>query len=402
MGRLSVAHSCADLCQGAVPALLPTLITQRGLSLTSATALVSIATIGSSVVQPLFGMWADKLSTPRLAPVGVAMAGLGLGAVGLCHSYLALAIAIAVSGLGVALFHPEGARMAGVASGGTALGMSYFSIGGNAGFALGPALVLLVLTTGGLGASPFLAVPGMLAAVLLAREVGRNRGLQRARGSRDRSVGPVPPSMWGPFTRLAAAAVVRAGAFFALQAFIPLYLVWHLGTSGGVGSAALIAMLAAGAVGTLVGGRCADRLGRRSVLIWAMVPATACLLVLPHVGVAAFLVVLIGVGLTLEAPFSTTVILGQEYIPSRAGLASGITLGLAIGLGGLMATGLGALADATSLHVPLLVLPACSVLALLLSLSLPVPVQPARVEDDPVRQHSDDGVAGVPEALHQQ
>jgi FSR family fosmidomycin resistance protein-like MFS transporter len=269
--------------------------------------------------------------------------------------------------------------------------MSYFSIGGNAGFALGPALVLLVLTTGGLSASPFLAVPGLLAAVLLAREVGRIRGLQRSHASRGRAADAAATAMWGPFTRLATAAVVRAGAFFALQALIPLYFVWHLGTSDSVGTVALIAMLAAGAVGTLVGGLCADRFGRRSVLIWAMLPATACLLALPHVGIAAFFVVLIGVGLTLDAPFSTTVVLGQEYIPARPGLASGITLGLAIGLGGLLATGLGALADATDLRVALLVLPACSVLGLVLALSLPAPGRRARPAGAPA------GAEPVPE-----
>ncbi|MGX6446769.1 MFS transporter [Patulibacter sp. S7RM1-6] len=383
MSRLSLGHGCADLCQGAVPALLPALIAHRGLSLTSATALVSIATIGSSVVQPLFGLWSDRLSTPRLAPVGVAVAAVGLGAVGLCHSYLALAVALAVSGLGVALFHPEGARMAGAVGAGSARGMSYFSIGGNVGFALGPALVLLVLAVGGLDASPLLAVPGLLVAVLLAREVDRIRPLLPEASPRRRSgravadrrpeAAAVPPAAWAPFTRLVGAAVARTVAFFALQAFVPLYLVDRLGTGDDLGTVALIVMLAAGAAGTLVGGRCADRFGRRVVLVWAMLPLTLFLIALPHAGLPLFLILLVGIGVTVDGPFSTTVVLGHEYLPGRTGLSSGITLGLAIGVGGLLATALGALADATSLHVALLILPAFSALALLLALSLPDP-----------------------------
>ncbi|WP_320670707.1 MFS transporter [Patulibacter defluvii] len=374
MGRLSLGHGCADLCQGAVPALLPALIAHRGLSLASATALVSIATIGSSVVQPLFGLWADRLSTPRLAPIGVAIGALGLGAVGLCHSYLALAVALAVSGLGVALFHPEGARMAGAVAGGSARGMSYFSIGGNVGFAVGPALVLLVLAIGGLDAAPLLALPGLAVAALLARELPRIAPAAAAAApTRAGTPTTATPAAWGPFTRLAGAAVSRTAAFFALQAFVPLYLVQQLGTGDGVGTLALVAMLAAGALGTLIGGRCADRFGRRVVLVWAMLPLALLLAALPHVGLALFLVLLLGVGLTVDGPFATTVVLGHEYLPGRTGLSSGITLGLAIGLGGLLATGLGALADATSLHTALLTLPVFAVAALGLALSLPDP-----------------------------
>lgn len=376
MSRLSLGHGCTDLCQGAVPALLPTLIAQRGLSLASATALVSFATIGSSIVQPLFGVWSDRLSAPLLAPLGIAIAALGLGAVGLCHSYLALALALSVSGFGVALFHPEGARMAGIAGGGTARGMSYFSVGGNLGFALGPAAVLLVVGVFGLGASPLLALPGLAAAAVLLVQTRRMHATAPSRAVSDaagRGGDAPPPAAWGPFSRLAAAAVARTVAFFALQAFVPIYLIDQLHTSDGVGSIALTVMLCAGAAGTLIGSRCADRWGRRLVLVWAMVPLTVLLALLPHAGVAACFALLIGIGFFADAPFATTVVLGQAYLPGRAGLASGVTLGLAIGLGGLLATALGVLADATSVTTALMTLPAFAALGALLSLSLPAP-----------------------------
>jgi FSR family fosmidomycin resistance protein-like MFS transporter len=393
MSRLSLGHGCTDLCQGAVPALLPTLIAQRGLSLASATALVSFATIGSSIVQPLFGIWSDRLSAPLLAPLGVATAALGLGAVGLCHSYLALALALTVSGLGVALFHPEGARMAGVAGGGSARGMSYFSVGGNLGFALGPAAVLLVVGAIGLDASPLLALPGLAAAALLLAQTRRMHTAARAqaqtrrprqphaRAAGEDSVGneaatagahdAPPPAAWGPFTRLAGAAVSRTVAFFALQAFVPIYLIDQLHTSDSVGSVALVVMLASGAAGTLVGSRIADRWGRRLVLVWAMLPLAVLLVLLPHTGVAACFALLVAIGFFADAPFATTVVMGQNYLPGRAGLASGVTLGLAIGLGGLLATALGLLADATSVTTALATLPAFAAIAALLALSLP-------------------------------
>ena len=81
---LAAGHTCADICQGAVPALLPFFIAARGWSYGAAAALVLAATIGSSIVQPLFGAWADKVSLPWLMPGGVAVAGLGI-ALSLIH-----------------------------------------------------------------------------------------------------------------------------------------------------------------------------------------------------------------------------------------------------------------------------------------------------------------------------
>lgn len=368
----SFAHGCADLCQGAVPALLPSLIAHRGLDLASATALVTAATIASSIVQPLFGIWSDRLDFPLLAPLGVVIAGLGLGVVGLTHSYAALAIALAISGLGVALFHPEAARMAGRAGRGTARGMSYFSVGGNVGFAVGPLAVLLSVGIFGLGASPALAIPGLVAGVVLVRAL---RG-QRAEAAEERHrphphPAPPAPERWGPFTRLTGAAVTRTVAFFALQAFVPTYLIDQKGTSTTVATIALTTMLAAGAAGTLVGSRCADRWGRRLVLVWAMLPLTVLLALLPELGLVGCFVALAAIGFLDDAPFATTVVIGQAYLPSRPGLASGITLGLAIGLGGLIAAGLGLLADATSITTALLILPAFTLIAAGLAWSLP-------------------------------
>lgn len=372
LALLSVGHGCADLCQGAVPALLPVLVARDGLSLASAAALLSAATIGSSLVQPLFGIWADRLSSPVMLPAGVALGSVGLGLTGLAGSYALLACALIVSSLGVAAFHPEAARMAGYLSGSErARGMSYFSVGGNAGFALGPVLVAPLIALFGLGASPLLAVPGLVVATLLALQLP---GLRAATAATTERPG-ARPARWGAFSRLTGAAVARTVAFFALQAFVPLYAIEHFGLSEAAGGALLAAMLVAGAAGTLIGGRLADRVGRRSVMVWAMVPLALLLLALPHLGLAAFVVALVGIGLAIDGPFSVTVVFGQELLPGRAGLASGITIGAAIGVGGLLATALGAVADATSLTTVLELLPLFALAAFALALSLPEPRQ---------------------------
>jgi FSR family fosmidomycin resistance protein-like MFS transporter len=374
LGLLSAGHGAVDLCQGAVPALLPFLIAARGMSLAGATALLTAATIGSSIVQPLFGLWADRLASPLLLPFGLAAAALGVGSVGFCDSYIMLAVALFSSGLGVAAFHPEAARLAGAASGEErGKGMSYFSVGGNLGFALGPLLTAPVVALFGLGATPVLAVPGVVLAVVTAPRL-RSLAVAPPQAAAPGSATVIAePARWWPFARLVGAAVSRTAAFFALQAFIPVWVIHHLHGSTAGGDAILAVMLVFGALGTLIGGRCADRYGRRSVLVTAMAPLALLLLALPHVGIVAFVVLVAGVGLAVDGPFSTTVVLGQEYLPGRHGLASGVTLGLAIGAGGLVAAGLGALADATSLATTMAILPVFALLALATAVSLPEP-----------------------------
>jgi MFS transporter, FSR family, fosmidomycin resistance protein len=373
MSRLSMGHSFVDLCQGSVPALLPTLIAVHHLNLASATALISIASIGSAVIQPIFGIWSDRITAPVLAPLGVLLASLGIASIGFCSTYPQLALAVGLSGVGVALFHPEGARMAHLVGGGSVRGMSYFSVGGNVGFAAGPVAVLIVLAIGGLSATPLLAIPGIAIATLLLLDVERLKGrLIRAAHAESRDAA-APAAQWGPFSRLVSAAVARTVPMFALLAFIPVYVIHNLHSTHTAGNLALTTMLLAGAAGTLAGGRLADRFGKRTVVRRAMPLLILALLVLPVTGLVGLYAVLILVGFSLDLPFSTTVVLGQQYLPGRRGLASGITFGLAIGVGALMATALGVLADAIGIHTTLMILPVFAILALGFALSLPEP-----------------------------
>jgi MFS transporter, FSR family, fosmidomycin resistance protein len=114
-----------------------------------------------------------------------------------------------------------------------------------------------------------------------------------------------------------------------------------------------------------------DRLGARAVLVGSMALLLPLLLVLPLTGAAAATVVLGAIGFVAIATFSVTVVMGQAYLPRRRGLASGVTLGLAIGIGGVAATGFGVIADAQGLEAVLWTLAVLPVPAILLAISLP-------------------------------
>jgi MFS transporter, FSR family, fosmidomycin resistance protein len=373
LGLLAAGHLSTDLCQAAVPALLPFFVDQRGYSYSAAGALVFAATVGSSLIQPLFGHAADRLQLPWLMPVGVALAGAGVALAGLAPSYPLTFAAIVVSGIGVAAFHPEAARYTNYASGTRqAAGMSVFSVGGNAGFALGPLLTTGCVLAFGLSGTLLLALlPGAAAAMLVMRRAHLARlHAGRVAAAAARSEDP-PADRWGPFARLTGVISLRSCVHFGLLAFVPVYFVEVLGSSEPAGNAALTAMLAAGAAGTLIGGRAADRVGARTILRWCTA-ATAPLLAVFLLSGRPLAFVLIGlVGLVIVGTFAVTVVLGQSYLPGRLGTASGITLGAAIGVGGAIAPLLGAVADAYGIEAAMWTIAVLPLPATLLSLTLP-------------------------------
>jgi FSR family fosmidomycin resistance protein-like MFS transporter len=366
---LGAGHLCVDLCQGAVPALLPFLAAERGYSYAALGGLVLASTIGSSIIQPLFGLLSDRFARPWMMPGGLVLAGVGLSLAGPAPSYPLTAAAVVVSGLGVAAFHPEGAKFAGIASRERrGRGMSLFSVGGNAGFALGPALTTPLVLVFGLDGTLALMVLPLLAAVLTQREFARLRELERAEASV--ASGPAEDD-WSAFSRLSGVIALRTAIYFGLQAFVPAYFVAELASSAAAGNAALALMLAAGAVGTLVGGGLVDRWGARAVLVGTLVVALPLLLVLPLVGAVAATVLLGAIGFVTIASFAITVVLGQAYLPSRRGLASGVTLGVAIGLGGIAATALGVIADGHGVEAVLWTVAVLPIPSILLALTLP-------------------------------
>jgi FSR family fosmidomycin resistance protein-like MFS transporter len=372
MATLSAGHLFTDLNQGAVAALLPFLISERGISLAAAGALVFAATVSSSIVQPLFGIFSDRTPLPALMPLGVLLAGSGMALVGVAPTYPLIMLCVLLSGIGVAAFHPEAARFANYVSGsGRARGMSFFSVGGNAGFALGPALTTPLVVVFGLPGALFLALPAVVMAAVLFHELPRMLGFKPETVESEDERMDAAPEHWGPFVRMIGVVTVRSFVYFGLVAFVASYYERVLDVTPALGNTALTLMLFGGAAGTLVMGPLADRFGRRTVLGLSMIllpPLIFCFtLVGPLVGMA----LLVLVGAATVGTFGVTVVMGQEYLPGRIGLAAGITMGLSIGLGGIGAPLLGLVADSAGLSFTMLVIAVLPVLGLLLALTLP-------------------------------
>jgi MFS transporter, FSR family, fosmidomycin resistance protein len=363
MAVMTVGHAVDDLYQGAVPALIPFLVAERQYGYAAAAGITLAATLLSSVAQPVFGVLTDRRRRPWLVPLGVGLAGLGIGLVGPAQSYPLTWCAVALSGLGVAAYHPEASRSARLVAGRSAWGMSWFALGGSVGFALAPAFVTPVIAAGGLAATPWLAAPALLMVVVVvtARRVrtGAPPVARARRGGGDDD--------WRAFRWLTGVVVCRAVCFFGLSSFLALYLVREHGFDRAGAGAALTAMFLAGAVGTLAGGWLADRYGRLRVIgagYLLTMPALAGILAAPSPPLVYLSVGLVGFAIYL--PFSVHVTLGHEYLPNHLGTASGVTLGLAVSVGGLAAPPLGVLADRAGITAAFLVLLAVPVVALVL------------------------------------
>jgi FSR family fosmidomycin resistance protein-like MFS transporter len=375
MATLSAGHLFTDIAQGSIPALLPFLISQDHLSYAAASALVLAATISSSVIQPLFGHLSDRLSLAWLMPLGPALGGLGVALAGFAPNYALTFAAIVLSGIGVAAFHPEGSRFANYVSGARrASGMSLFSVGGNIGFALGPVLVTPLMLVFGLHGTAFVLIPTWLMAGVLVHELPRLKTF-RSDVVSGRVSRTDQPEAWGPFTLLATIIALRSFVYFGLVTFIPLYFIHDLHASKALGNAALSAMLLGGAAGTLIGGPLADRFGRRTVLIGSMSILPVLLVAFLLAGAIPAIVIATVTGAATIATFAVTIVMGQEYLPGRLGVAAGVTIGLSIGLGGVGAPLLGVLADAHGLRAVFETLAVLPILALPLTLALPATVK---------------------------
>lgn len=367
---LSFGHACVDVYQGAVAALVPYFVAERAYGYAAASGVVLAASLLSSLVQPLFGAITDRWALPWLLPSSTLTAGAGIALGGVTDSYSLTLTAVAVSGVGIAAYHPEAAR---AAARGSHTAMGWFSLGGNVGFALAPPLVWAVVGGGGLGASWLLALPAVAGTALCGVAV-RAAGTARATGGRTAVAAGTDD--WASFLRLTGAVVCRSVVFVGLSTFVALYVRERVGGGVATGPAALFVLYLGGAVGTVAGGRLADRYGRLKVVRRSYVLtvlAVAGVVLVPGPAVYLF-VALTSAG--LYVPLSLHITLGQDYLPRRVGTASGVTLGPAVSVGGLAAPALGALADASSLRTALLPLVALPAVGRLLLCGLREPAPP--------------------------
>ncbi|MCH5583683.1 MFS transporter [Shimazuella sp. AN120528] len=367
---MAFGHLFCDMNQGALPAILPFLIAKYHFSYTAIAGLILAANLISSIIQPLIGHYSDRRSANWMLPLGVLLGSGGLAAIGILSNYWSIFLAVMISGIGIAVFHPEAAKTVNKVSGrNKASNMSVFSFGGTLGFALGPVISTTSILMWGLQGVFILLVPAVIMTMFLFKPINKMKSEDTSFESFSKTI--QRKDQWRSFSLLSIILCIRSIVFYGLNTFIPIYWVSVLLQSKSTGSSMLSIFFLCGAIGTLVGGRLADQFGYIPIIKTSFVILFPALFLLGTVNNTVMAtIMLICVGMIIFLPYSPMVVLGQKYLPNRPGLASGFTLGLAVSVGGIAAPVLGKIADIYGVHQVMIVIACISIVSTIFSHTL--------------------------------
>lgn len=343
---LSFGHFATDVCQSALPTILPILKAKLMLSYTMAGIVLLASNVTSSVIQPLFGYWSDRKEKAFLLPAGCLFAGLGLSLLSITDHIGLVFLLVIISGLGIASYHPEGFKTARFFTGERmATGLAVFSVGGNLGFAVGPLAATAIITQLSFDYLPLMI---LFALVFLALLASSWHMLPHARAKAVVKEAPPTRPTTSAYVAVAltvASVIMRSWTHFGLMAYIPFYYIdFEKGDPLYAGTLVSV-FLFGGAIGTLLGSPLADRWGYKRFLIFSLALSSALLpLILVTHDVMLF-ITLGAVGMALISSLTVTIVMAQSLLPNNLGVASGLMAGFAIGTGGIGVTLLGVIAD---------------------------------------------------------
>lgn len=370
-----IFHCINDFGQGSLAALIPFFIANFGLNYYQSASIIFCNTIVASVAQPILGYVADRWRVPWFIPVGFSITLVSISAIALATSYEMILALSLLAGVGAALFHPEAALLVNrMQSNELGNAMGRFAVGGSAGFALGPLLAGGVYVFGGqfLWLFTAIALIGVLLYVYAftgsaaTDVVGESKSSAKSTntGAND----------WVSFGKLFFVIASRSILFSVLSIFIPILYITVINGEASASSLALTMYFAMGAVLTYMGGALSDKLGfLKTVRLGNLIflPSVLVFIFVPNIW--GFFGAMIPMAFGVFSQYGPITVLGQKYLAKNAGFASGITLGLGITLGGLVAPYVGHLADIYDVQTALMTLIPVGLMGLLMSLWLKEP-----------------------------
>ncbi|HEY1709139.1 MAG TPA: MFS transporter [Rhizomicrobium sp.] len=389
---IGFCHALNDMMQSLLQAIYPNLKDTFELDFTHIGLITLVYQLTASLLQPLVGAYTDKHPLPYALPVGMLFTFVGLLLLAEAPSYALLLAGAAIVGIGSSTFHPESSRMAHAAAGPRrGLAQSMFQVGGSIGGALGPLLAAFVVTRSQRTGVAYFSALALLASAILYFVASwyRTHGAARAaHHARTREAHGLPP------LRVRAALAILVMLIFSkfvylasLTSYYTFYLIHHFGLTVQHAQLFLFLFLGSVAVGTISGGPLGDRFGRKYLIWFSILGTLPFSLALPAANLFWTGVLSVGAGLVLSSAFHAMVVFGQELLPGRVGMISGLFFGLSFGMGGIGAAALGALADREGIEFVYRVcafLPALGLLAAFLP-NLGLPSHPVALTTEPDR-----------------
>jgi FSR family fosmidomycin resistance protein-like MFS transporter len=373
LGGISFSHFLNDTMQSLIPSVYPILKASYALDFAQIGLITLAFQFTASLLQPLVGHFTDKKAQPFSLSVGMGSTFFGLLLLSAAHQYYVILIAAALVGLGSAVFHPESARIARLASGGRyGFAQSVFQVGGSFGSSMGPVLAAFIVVPFGQPSIAWFSSIAFLAIIILWRI-----GLwYRPQIAAKKFAAPAPHPDAPDQRRVMIAIGVLVLLLFSKQLYVSslssyymFYLIDKFGVSTQAAQIYLFVFLAANAIGAFFGGPLGDRFGRKYVIWFSILGALPFTLALPHAGLVAGAVLTVFIGLIISSTTSSIIVFAQELMPHRFGMISGVFFGVAFGIGGLGAAVLGKVADHTGIEYVYQIcafLPAIGLLAIFL------------------------------------
>jgi FSR family fosmidomycin resistance protein-like MFS transporter len=353
LGGISLSHFLNDTMQSLIPSVYPILKASYALDFAQIGMITLAFQFTASLLQPVVGHFTDKKAQPFSLAIGMGFTFFGLLLLSVAQQYAVILAAASLVGLGSAVFHPESARIARLASGGRyGFAQSVFQVGGSAGTAMGPLLAALIVVPFGQPSIAWFSSIAFLAIVILWR-IGRWYRPQIAiNKAKPIQVHPDAPSS----RRVMIALAVLVALLFSKQLYVAslssyyiFYLIEKFGVSTQAAQLYLFIFLAANAAGAFFGGPLGDRFGRKYVIWFSILGALPFTLALPYAGLYASAVLTMFIGFIISSASSSIIVFAQELMPHRFGMISGVFFGFAFGIGGLGAAVLGRVADQTGI-----------------------------------------------------
>ncbi|AHA10264.1 MULTISPECIES: MFS transporter [Bacillus] len=367
---ISFGHFLNDSMQAVVPALFPILEKTMNLSYMQVGWIAFALNMTSSIMQPVFGMYSDKKPSPFLLPLGMFSSMLGMIGLAFAPNFIIVIISVLFIGLGSAVFHPEGARVAYMAAGAKrGLAQAIYQVGGNTGNSLAPIFTALIFVPlgqiGSLGFTAFAAV-GIILLIFVSNwyknELATGAVRRKKRAALEAENAIVSTHIKFVIILLVFLTFVRSWYGAGIGNFYQFYLIEHYDLSIKNAQYFVFAFMIAGVLGTFFGGPLADRFGKKNIIVFSMLGSAPLALLLPHVSLVWVVPLFLCIGFISSSSFSVIVVYAQELVPGKVGMVSGLIVGLAFGLGALGAVVLGKLADIYSLQFIMIL---CSCLPLI-------------------------------------
>ena len=352
---ISFCHLLNDMMQILLPSIYPNLASGLKLTFGQIGAITMVYQVTASLLQPLVGLQADRRPAPFALPGGTLFSLVGLVVIAMARSYGAVLAGASLLGVASSIFHPESSRVARMAAGKRhGMAQALFQVGGNVGSAVGPIAAALVVVRFGRSNLAFFALLAFLSFGVLWNVAVwyRDHGLARLEENRKLLEGVTLPG--SAAKRGVAILLVLIFSKYvyltSLTSYFTFYLIQRFGVSIRVAQVHLSIFLAAVAVGTFLGGPVGDRIGRKYVIWVSILGVLPFTLLLPHASLFWTGVLSVIIGLVLASAFSAIVVFGQELVPGKVGMISGLFFGFAFGVAGLGAAVLGRVADAYGIY----------------------------------------------------